>query len=150
MHQKSLGAHLAVSLANRLAPATSTLATPITPKLIFINFKKVQGKDHIKVFQSKIKATIKQLTSLIKLFNQFSDCVDVRKFYQLKHFLDRLLNFQDHLSEQVRTISSDQWQHLDFNFYQFSKILFTSLYRCYPNVLKEEVLVLDNTALDWL
>jgi hypothetical protein len=76
--------------------------------------------------------------------------VDVSKFHQLECFLDRLLNSQDHLSERARIISPDQWQRLDFNLYQFGKIPFTSLRRHYPDVLKEVVLVLDNTALDWL
>jgi hypothetical protein len=149
-HKKSLAACLAVSLANRLAPATSTSATPIAPKPILIDFKKVQGEDHAKVFQPKIKATIKRLTPLVELFNQFADRVDISKFHQLEHFLDRLLNFQDHLSERTRTVSPDQWQHLDFNLCQFGKIPFTSLRRCYPDVLREVVLVLNNNALDWL
>jgi hypothetical protein len=149
-HQKSLAARLAVPLADRLAPAASTSATPIVPKPILIDFKKVQGEDRVKVFQPKIKATIKRLTPLVELFDQFSDRVDVSKFHQLERFLDRLLNLQDHLSERVRTISPDQWQRLDFNLRQFGKIPFTSLHRRYPDVLKEVVLVLDNTALDWL
>jgi hypothetical protein len=149
-HQKSLAAHLAIPLADRLAPATSTSATPIAPKLILINFKKVQGEDHVKVFQPKIKATIKRLTPLVELFDQFSDRVDISKFHQLEHFLDRLLNFQDHLSEHARTVSPDQWQRLDFNLRQFGKILFTSLRCRYPDMLREVVLVLDNNALDWL
>jgi hypothetical protein len=128
----------------------SPSATPIAPKPILIDFKKVQGEDRVKVFQPKIKATIKRLTPLVELFDQFADRVDVSKFHQLEHFLDRLLNLQDHLSERACTISPDQWQRLDFNLRQFGKILFTSLRRCYPNVLKEVVLVLDNTALDWL
>jgi hypothetical protein len=147
-HKKSLAACLEVLLANRLALAASTLATPIAPKPILINFKKFQGKDHAKVFQSKIKATIKWLTPLIELFNQFSDRVDVSKFHQLERFLDRLLNLQDHLSKCTRTISPNQWQRLNFNLCQFGKIPFTSLRCRYPNVLKEVVLVLDNTALD--
>jgi hypothetical protein len=104
-HKKSLATHLKVPLANRLAPAASTSAAPIAPKPILINFKKVQGEDRIKVFQPKIKATIKRLTPLVELFDQFSDRVDVSKFYQLERFLDRLLNLQDHLSERARTIS---------------------------------------------
>jgi hypothetical protein len=126
------------------------LAAPIAPKPILIDFKKVQGEDRIKVFQPKIKATIKRLTPLVKLFNQFADRVDVSKFHQLECFLDRLLNLQDHLFERARTISPNQWQRLDFNLHQFGKILFTSLCRRYPDVLKEVVLVLDNTALNWL
>jgi hypothetical protein len=148
--QKSLAARLAVPLADRLAPAASTSATPIAPKAILIDFKKVQGKDRVKVFQPKIKATIKRLTPLVELFDQFADRVDVSKFHQLKRFLDRLLNFQDHLPKRARTISPDQWQRLDFNLRQFGKIPFTSLRCRYPDVLKEVVLVLDNTALDWL
>jgi hypothetical protein len=149
-HKKSLAARLGVPLADRLAPAASTSAAPIAPKPILINFKKVQGEDRVKVFQPKIRATIKRLTPLIELFDQFSDRVDVSKFHQLERFLDRLLNLQDHLSERVRTISPDQWQRLDFNLRQFGKIPFTSLRHRYPDVLKEVVLVLDNTALDWL
>jgi hypothetical protein len=76
--------------------------------------------------------------------------MDISKFHQLERFLDRLLDLQDHLSERARTISPDQWQRLDFNLRQFGKIPFTSLCRRYPDVLKEVVLVLDNTALDWL
>jgi hypothetical protein len=129
-------------------PAASTSATPIAPKPILIDFKKVQGKDRIKVFQPKIKATIKRLTPLIKLFNQFSNHVDISKFYQLEHFLNCLLNLQDHLSKRARIISPDQWQCLDFNLCQFGKIPFTSLCCRYSDVLKEVVLVLDNTALD--
>jgi hypothetical protein len=149
-HKKSLAARLKDPLADRLAPAASTSATPIALKLILIDFKKVQGKDHVKVFQPKIRATIKRLTSLVKLFNQFSDRVDVSKFHQLKRFLDRFLNLWDHFSERARTISPDQWQCLNFNLRQFGKIPFTSLHRHYSDVLKEVVLVLDNTALDWL
>jgi hypothetical protein len=149
-HKKSLAARLEVPLADRLAPAASTSATPIAPKPILIDFKKVQGEDRVKVFQPKIKATIKQLTPLVELFDQFSDRVDISKFHQLERFLDRLLNFQDHLSERARTVSPDQWQRLDFNLRQFGKIPFTSLRRRYPDVLKEVVLVLDNNALDWL
>jgi hypothetical protein len=149
-HKKSLAARLAVSLADRLAPAASTSATPIAPKPILIDFKKVQGEDRAKVFQPKIKATIKRLTPLVELFDQFADCMDVSKFHQLERFLDRLLNLQDYLSERARTILPDQWQRLNFNLRQFGKIPFTSLRRCYPDVLKEVVLVLDNTALDWL
>jgi hypothetical protein len=149
-HKKSLAACLKVPLVDRLAPAASTSATPIAPKPILIDFKKVQGEDRVKVFQPKIKATIKRLTPLVELFDQFTDRVDVSKFHQLEHFLDRLLNLQDHLSECGRTISPDQWQRLDFNLCQFGKIPFTSLRRRYPDVLKEVVLVLDNTALDWL
>jgi hypothetical protein len=114
-HQKSLAARLAIPLADRLTPAASTSATPIVPKPILIDFKKVQGEDRVKVFQPKIKATIKRLTPLVELFDQFSDRVDVSKFHQLERFLDRLLNFQNHLSECARTISPDQWQRLDFN-----------------------------------
>jgi hypothetical protein len=128
----------------------STLATPIALKPILINFKKIQGKDHIRVFHPKIKATIKQLTPLVELFDQFSDHVDISKFHQLKRFLDQLLNLWDHLSERARTISLDQWQHFDFNLCQFGKILFTSLCHRYPDIFKEVVLVLDNTALGWL
>jgi hypothetical protein len=146
-HKKSLAARLEVPLANHLAPAAST---PIAPKPILIDFKKVQGEDRVKVFQPKIRATIKRLTPLVELFNQFADRVDVSKFHQLEHFLDRLLNLQDHLSERTRTISPDQWQRLDFNLRQFGKIPFTSLRHRYPNVLKEVVLVLDNNAFDWL
>jgi hypothetical protein len=40
-HQKSLAACLAVPLADCLAPAASTSATPIAPKPILIDFKKV-------------------------------------------------------------------------------------------------------------
>jgi hypothetical protein len=149
-HKKSLAARLEVPLADRLAPATSTLATSIAPKPILIDFKKVQDEDRVKVFQSKIRATIKRLTPLVELFDQFSNRVDVSKFHQLKRFLDRLLNFQDHLSERARTVSPDQWQRLDFNFRQFGKIPFTSLQRRYPDVLREVILVLDNNALDWL
>jgi hypothetical protein len=149
-YKKSLTARLEVPLANRLAPATSTSAAPIAPKPILIDFKKIQGKDRVKVFQPKIRATIKRLTPLVELFDQFSDRVDVSKFHQLEHFLDRLLNFQDHLSECARTVSPDQWQRLDFNLCQFGKIPFTSLRRRYPDVLREVVLVLDNNALDWL
>jgi hypothetical protein len=149
-HKKSLAARLEVPLADRLTPAASTSATPIAPKPILIDFKKVQGEDRVKVFQPKIRATIKRLTPLVKLFDQYSDRVDVSKFHQLERFLDRLLNLQDHLSERARTISPDQWQRLDFNLRQFGKILFTSLRHHYPDVLKEVVLVLDNTALDWL
>jgi hypothetical protein len=68
-HKKSLAARLEVSLANRLASAASTSATLIAPKPILIDFKKVQGEDRVKVFQPKIKATIKRLTSLVKLFD---------------------------------------------------------------------------------
>jgi hypothetical protein len=149
-HQKSLTARLAVPLADRLAPAASTSATPIAPKPVLINFKKIQGEDRVKIFQPKIRATIKRLTPLVELFDQFADRVDVSKFHQLERFLDRLLNLQDHLSERARTISSNQWQRLDFNLRQFGKIPFTSLRRRYPDVLKEVVLVLDNNALDWL
>jgi hypothetical protein len=49
-HKKSLAARLKVPLANCLAPAASTSATPIAPKPILIDFKKIQGKDHVKVF----------------------------------------------------------------------------------------------------
>jgi hypothetical protein len=49
-HKKSLAAQFEVSLANHLAPAVFTSATPITPKPILINFKKIQGEDRIKVF----------------------------------------------------------------------------------------------------
>jgi hypothetical protein len=87
-HQKSLAARLAVPLADCLAPAASTSATPIASKPILIDFKKVQGEDHVKVFQPKIKATIKRLTPLIELFDQFSDHVDISKFHQLERFLD--------------------------------------------------------------
>jgi hypothetical protein len=80
-HKKSLAACLEVPLTNCLTPAASTSATPIAPKLILIDFKKVQGKDRAKVFYPKIKATIKRLTPLVKLFNQFSDCVDISKFH---------------------------------------------------------------------
>jgi hypothetical protein len=149
-HKKSLAAHFEVSLANRLAPAASTSATPIAPEPILIDFKKIQGEDCVKVFQSKIKATIKRLTPLVELFDQFADRVDVSKFHPLERFLDCLLNLQDHLLERARTISPDQWQRLDFNLRQFGKIPFTSLRCCYPDVLKEVVLVLDNNALDWL
>jgi hypothetical protein len=149
-HKKSLAARLEVLLANCLAPTASTSTTPIAPKLILIDFKKIQGEDCVKIFQPKIKATIKRLTPLVKLFDQFADRVDVSKFHQLERFLDCLLNLQDHLSERARTISPNQWQHLDFNLRQFGKIPFTSLRRRYPDVLKEVVLVLDNTALDWL
>jgi hypothetical protein len=149
-HKKSLAARLEVPLADHLAPAASTSAVSIASKPILIDFKKVQGKDRVKVFQPKIKATIKRLTPLVKLFNQFSDCVDISKFHQLERFLDRLLNFQDHLSERARTVSPDQWQCLDFNLCQFGKIPFTSLRRRYSDVLREVVLVLDNNALDWL
>jgi hypothetical protein len=106
-HNKSLTACLAIPLANCLAPVTSTLATPIALKPILIDFKKVQGEDRVKVFQLKIKATIKQLTLLVELFNQFSNHMDISKFHQLKCFLDRLLDLQDHLSEHARTISPD-------------------------------------------
>jgi hypothetical protein len=129
-------------------PAASTSATSITLKPILIDFKKVQGKDCIKVFQPKIKATIKRLTPLIELFDQFSNRIDISKFHQLEHFLNCLLNLQDHLSKHTHTISPDQWQCLNFNLRQFGKILFTSLRCRYPNVLKEVVLVLDNTALN--
>jgi hypothetical protein len=149
-HKKSLAARLEVPLADRLTPAASTSATPIALKPILIDFKKVQGEDRIKVFQPKIRATIKRLTPLVELFDQFSDRVDISKFHQLERFLDRLLDLQDHLSERAHTISLDQWQRLDFNLHQFGKIPFTSLRRRYPDVLKEVVLVLDNTALDWL
>jgi hypothetical protein len=149
-HQKPLTARLTVPLADRLAPAASTLAIPIVSKPILIDFKKVQGEDRVKVFQPKIKATIKWLTSLVELFDQFSNRVDVSKFHQLERFLDRFLNLQDHLSKRTRTISPDQWQCLDFNLRQFGKISFTSLRCRYSDVLKEVVLVLDNTALDWL
>jgi hypothetical protein len=114
-HQKSLAARLAVPLADRLAPAASTSATPIAPKPVLIDFKKVQGENCVKVFQPKIKATIKRLTPLVELFDQFSDRVDISKFHQLERFLDRLLNLQDHLSKHTHTISPDQWQRLDFN-----------------------------------
>jgi hypothetical protein len=50
-YQKSLATRLAISLADRLAPAASTLATPIALKLILIDFKKIQGKDCVKIFQ---------------------------------------------------------------------------------------------------
>jgi hypothetical protein len=149
-HKKSLAACLKVPLADCLAPAASTSATPITPKPVLIDFKKIQGEDCIKIFQPKIKATIKRLTPLVKLFDQFTDRVDVSKFHQLKRFLDQLLNLQDHLSECTCTISPDQWQRLDFNLCQFGKIPFTSLHHRYSDVFKEVVLVLDNTALDWL
>jgi hypothetical protein len=149
-HQKSLAARLAVPLTDRLVPAASTSATSIASKPVLIDFKKIQGEDRVKIFQFKIKATIKRLTLLIELFDQFSDRVDISKFHQLECFLDQLLNFQDHLSERARTVSSDQWQHLDFNLHQFGKIPFTSLHRRYPDVLREVVLVLDNNTLDWL
>jgi hypothetical protein len=149
-HKKSLADRLKVPFANRLASAASTSAASIAPKPILIDFKKVQGEDRVKVFQPKIKATIKRLTPLVELFDQFADRIDVSKFHQLERFLDRLLNLQDHLSERTRTISPDQWQRLNFNLCQFGKIPFTSLRCCYPDVLKEVVLVLDNTALDWL
>jgi hypothetical protein len=149
-HQKSLATHLAVPFANRLAPAASTSATPIAPKPVLIEFKKIQGEDCVKIFQPKIQATIKRLTPLVELFDQFANRIDISKFHQLERFLDHLLNLQDHLSERACTISPDQWQRLDFNLCQFGKIPFTSLRRCYPDVLKEVVLVLDNTALDWL
>jgi hypothetical protein len=68
-HKKSLAAHLEVPFANRLAPAASTSAASIAPKPILIDFKKVQGEDRVKVFQPKIKATIKRLTPLVKLFD---------------------------------------------------------------------------------
>jgi hypothetical protein len=150
LHQKFLAACLAVPFADCLAPAASTSATPIAPKLVLIDFKKIQGKDRVKIFQPKIKATIKRLTPLVELFNQFADRVDVSKFHQLERFLDHLLDFHGHLSERACTISPDQWQCLDFNLRQFGKIPFTSLRRRYPDILKEVVLVLDNTALDWL
>jgi hypothetical protein len=104
------------------------LAASIAPKPILIDFKKVQGEDRIKVFQPKIKAIIKRLTPFVKLFDQFSDCVDISKFHQLKRFLNRLLNLQDHLFERARTISPNQWQRLNFNLCQFGKIPFTSLH----------------------
>jgi virulence-associated protein VapD len=107
-HKKSLTAHLEVPLADCLAFTISISATLIAPKPILIDFKKIQGEDYVKVFQLKIKAIIKQLTPLAKLFDQFADCVDVSKFHQLKHFLDHLLNLQNHLSECVRTILPDQ------------------------------------------
>jgi hypothetical protein len=53
-HKKSLAACLEVFLANRLTPTASTLATPIASKPILIDFKKIQGKDRIKIFQLKI------------------------------------------------------------------------------------------------
>jgi hypothetical protein len=149
-HQKSLAAHLAIPFADCLAPAAPTSATPIAPKPVLIDFKKIQGEDRVKIFQPKIRATIKRLTPLIELFDQFADRVDVSKFHQLERFLDRLLNLQDHLSERAHTISPDQWQRLDFNLRQFGKIPFTSLRCRYPDVLKEVVLVLDNNTLDWL
>jgi hypothetical protein len=87
-HQKSLTARLAVPLADRLAPAASTSAAPITPKPVLIDFKKIQGEDRVKIFQPKIRATIKRLTPLVELFDQFSDRVDISKFHQLERFLD--------------------------------------------------------------
>jgi hypothetical protein len=68
-HKKSLTACFEVLLTDCFAPATSTLATPITLKPILIDFKKVQGKDCVKIFQPKIKATIKRLTPFVKLFD---------------------------------------------------------------------------------
>jgi hypothetical protein len=128
----------------------STLAAPIALKLILIDFKKIQGEDCVKVFQPKLKATIKWLTPLVKLFDQFANHIDISKFYQLKRFLNWLLNLQNYLSERMHTISPDQWQRFNFNLHQFGKIPFTSLCCHYPNILKEVILVLDNTALDWL
>jgi hypothetical protein len=80
-HKKCLTTHLEVPFANCLMFAASISATLITLKLILIDFKKIQDEDHIKIFQLKIKATIKQLTSLIKLFDQFTDCIDISKFH---------------------------------------------------------------------
>jgi hypothetical protein len=88
-------------------PAVSTSAVSIAPKPILIDFKKVQGENRYKVFQPKIKAIIKRLTPLVKLFDQFADRVDVSKFHQLEHFLNHLLNLQDHFSKHAHTISPD-------------------------------------------
>jgi hypothetical protein len=49
-HKKSLTTHFKVFLANCLAPAVSISAMPIAPKLILIDFKKIQGKDCVKIF----------------------------------------------------------------------------------------------------
>jgi hypothetical protein len=58
-YKRSLAAYLKVPFTNCYVPAMSILATLITSKPISIDFKKIQGKDCIKVFQLKIKATIK-------------------------------------------------------------------------------------------
>jgi hypothetical protein len=49
-HKKSLAAHLGVPLTDCLTPAAFTSATPITLKPIFIDFKKIQGEDCVKIF----------------------------------------------------------------------------------------------------
>jgi hypothetical protein len=49
-YKKSLAAHFEVSFADCLAPAISTSATSIAPKPVLIDFKKIQGKDHVKIF----------------------------------------------------------------------------------------------------
>jgi hypothetical protein len=49
-YQKSLTIYFAVLFADCLMPAASISATSIAPKLILINFKKIQGKDCVKIF----------------------------------------------------------------------------------------------------
>jgi hypothetical protein len=49
-HKKSLTICLEVSLTNCLMPTVSTLAASIASKPILIDFKKVQGKNRVKVF----------------------------------------------------------------------------------------------------
>jgi hypothetical protein len=134
-HQ-TLEEHLAhSSFAERIGEQTYT---PITPKLIVIDFTKTTTTNLIGIFKPKITATTLRLKPIIELEKHWLDATpDQRRAFE--SLADKIQSFSFDLETRAPAVTRVQWQSLDWGLKEVGKVSFAGLRRNYKEVLSRLV-----------
>jgi hypothetical protein len=123
--------------------------TPITLKLIIIDFTKTTTADLIGIFKPKITATTLRLKPIIELKEHWSNATpDQHRAFE--SLVDKIQSFGFDLETRVPTITRVQWQSLDWGLKKVSKVSFTGLRRNYKEVFSRLVQISEQGYFDWL
>jgi hypothetical protein len=135
-----------LSLAERIG---EQIYTPITPKLIVIDFTKTTTTNLIGIFKPKITATALCLKLIIELEEHLSSATpNQRRVFE--SLADKIQSFGFDLKTRVPTITRVQWQSLNWGLKEVGKVLFAGLRRNYKEILSRLVQISKQGYFDWL
>jgi hypothetical protein len=134
------------SLAERIG---EQIYTPITLKLIVINFTKTTTADLIGIFKPKITATTLRLKMIIELKKHwFSATSNQRRTFE--SFVNKIQSFGFDLETCAPAVTCVQWQSLDWGLKEVGKVLFAGLRHNYKEILCKLVQISEQGYFDWL
>lgn len=122
------------TLEQRLAAIPPPTYTPITPKPVLLDFKKLSTADLIRIFDPKFTATLRRL-NVFETF-EFTEHVAESDVQKLRKLIDRLTHLQRSLKDTGSTRVQEEFQGWNYGFKQIGDISFKGLRKNQTQIIK--------------